>query len=101
MAVTLARWLLLENHTVLGVIADCGVPGTGPALPEEVACSVFKYRHDKYWPGERRVFDVWIDQGYTVDFEGHTNKGHAWAVNGRCMALMLDYIAQKHAVKIL
>ena len=70
-AVTLARWLLLENHTVLGVIADCGVPGTGPALPEEVACSVFKHKDDGYCPGKRRLFDVWIDQGYTVDFEGY------------------------------
>ena len=100
-AVTLARWLLLENHTVLGVIADCGVPGTGPALPEEVACSVFKYKDDGYWPGKRRLFDVWIDQGYTVDFEGYTNKGHAWAVDSRCMAGVLDYIAQKHDVKLV
>lgn len=100
-AVTLARWLLLEKHTVVGVIADCGVPGTGPALPEEVACSVFKYNHDVYWPGERRLFDVWINQGYAVDFEGYTNKGHAWAVNGWCMKRMLEYIARKHHVKIL
>ena len=100
-AVTLARWLLLEKHTVVGIIADCGVPGTGPALPEEVACSVFKYNHDVYWPGERRLFDIWINQGYAVDFEGYTNKGHAWAVNGCCMERMLEYIGQKHDVKIL
>jgi hypothetical protein len=100
-AVTLARWLLLANHEVVGVIADCGVPGTGPALPKEVACSVFKYNHDRYWPGERRLFDVWIDQGYAVDFEGYSNMGHAWAVDGYCMARMLEYIARKHNVKIL
>ena len=76
-------------------------PGTGPALPEEVACSVFKYNHDVYWPGERRLFDVWINQGYAVDFEGYTNKGHAWAVNGCCMKRMLEYIARKKSVKIL
>ena len=89
------------KHTVVGVIADCGVPGTGPALPEEVACSVFKYNHDGYWRGERRLFDVWINQGYAVDFEGYTNMGHAWAVNGYCMERMLEYIARKHHVKIL
>ena len=26
-AVTLVLWLLLEGHVVLGIIADCGVPG--------------------------------------------------------------------------
>ena len=31
--------------------------------------------------------------GCTMDFEDHTNKGHAWAVNSPWMALMLDYIA--------
>ena len=100
-AVTLARWLLLEKHTVVGVIADCGVPGTGPPLPEDVPCSVFKYTHDGWWPGERRPYDVWIRQGYAVDFEGYTNKGHAWAVDGCCMEWMLKHIARKHAVKIL
>ena len=36
-----------------------------------------------------------------MDFEGLTNMGHAWAVNGYCMERMLGYMAQKHDVKIL
>ena len=51
--------------------------------------------------GMSGIAEVLINQGYAVDFEGYTNKGHAWAVNGCCMKRMLEYIARKHHVKIL
>ena len=48
-AVSLARQLLAGGHSVLGVLADSGVPGSGLALPSQVPLSIWAYAYDKYW----------------------------------------------------
>ena len=69
-AVTLARGLLHHHQHVLGIIADSGVPGSGPALPRHIPASVFRALHDNWWPGRDRLFHIWEKLGYEVDFRG-------------------------------
>lgn len=99
-AVTLARQLIAQHHSVLAMVADCGIPGSGGSIPSPV--SVFRSRRDRYWnQHEKYLFSAWRTAGYTVEFEANANAQHAWVVDRKCIRLCLEYYEAQHGVRIL
>ena len=100
--VELARRLLALGHQILGVLADCGVPGSGDPLPRQVPVSVFRSTGDRYWNQHpAHLFDVWRGHGFAVDNEANCKADHAWAVDDKCLRQCLQWMEETHAVAIL
>ena len=59
-AVSLARLLVDGDHKVFGVVADCGVPGSGDPLLRNVPCSICRFTLDRYWiaNGHEMIYDT-------------------------------------------
>ena len=102
-AVSLARLLYGLGHEVLGVVADCGVPGAGDPLPQSIPCSIFRSTFDRFWvaDGHEMIYEIWKASGYNVDFEGYGHDRHAWVVNAARLEYVLRYIEGAHGLRIL
>ena len=102
-AVTLARLFVGSDNKVLGVVAVCGVPGSGSPLPQHVLCSIFRSTLHRYWiaNGREIIYALWKTSLYNVDFDGFSQDPYAWVVNATCMGKMLRCIEAAHGIDIL
>ena len=100
-AVSLARALLASGHRILGILADCGVPGSGEALPHSVPISIFRCSWDKYWnKHETHLFEVWCRLGYFVNHTSSNRKQHAWVVDNTCIGMFLGWFEDTFGLRI-
>jgi len=100
-AVCLCRELLRHGDEILGLVADCGVPGNGAALAACVPVSVFQYRvYWEYWNGGQTA-QIWSTMGYNVHFEHRTSEGrHAGLVNRRALCACIQWYLKQKKVPI-
>ena len=85
-AASLARHLQNDAHTVVGLVADSGVPGTWVAL-DDLPVAVYRFKSsEEFWNGgevavewSRRGYNVLHDYAYGRD-DGHS---HASFLNGK------------------
>ena len=99
-ACSLIRQLLANERVVIGLLVDCGVPGSGP--PFSVPVSVFRSRRDPYWNAfDGQLFSIWEQSGFTVSLKADCGAKHARAVDSQCMWQCLMWFEKKHGMSIL
>jgi len=99
-AVALAHKLLHAGHSIRGLVADSGVPGSEDPLPPELVITLFRYTADfEFWQGGK-VDEEWRRRGFTNMWDRPYNGAfdrHACKVTAKCVRECLSWYVNNAA----